>query len=102
MAKQTVTKVRTKPRTGIGQALERARAQQAATAKSPQAALSRRGRLRRFLHEVKVEMQKVTWPSRADVAQATSVVIVAVVIASVYIGVLDFIWSSIVKLVRLG
>lgn len=101
MAKQTATKVRSKPRSGLGAAMDRARTQQAAT-KSQQAPAARGNRLRRFLHEVRIEMGKVTWPSRAEVGQATSVVIVAVVIAAVYIGVLDFILSSLVKLVRLG
>ena len=31
-----------------------------------------------FLHEVRLEMRQVTWPSREDVASTTAVVIVAV------------------------
>ena len=58
--------------------------------------------VRRYLREVKIEMGKVTWPSRPEVVQSTSVVIVAVAIAAAYIGLLDLIWSSLVKLVRLG
>ena len=60
------------------------------------------GRLPRFLREVRVEMGKVTWPSRAELIQSTSVVVVAVLIAAAYIGLLDFVWSSLVHLVRLG
>ncbi len=101
MAKETATKVTTKPRAGLGAAMSRARSQQAAT-KAQTAQAPRGNRFRRYLREVKVEMSKVTWPNRAEVVQATSVVIVAVVIAAAYIGALDFIWSSIVKLVRLG
>lgn len=101
MAKNTATKVGSKPRTGLGAAVSRARSQQA-VAKSGQAQAPRGNRLRRYLREVKVEMSKVTWPNRTEVGQATSVVIVAVVIASAYIGVLDVIWSNIVRLVRLG
>lgn len=101
MAKETATKVSTKPRSGLSAVMSRARSQQA-VAKAQQAQAPKGNRLRRFLREVKVEMSKVTWPGRAEVVQATSVVIVAVVIAAAYIGALDFIWSSIVKLVRLG
>src|SRR5262245_54013458 len=35
-------------------------------------------RWREFLHEVRLEMRQVTWPSRDDVVATTSVVIVAV------------------------
>lgn len=104
MARETATKTTQKPRTGIGSAIGRARAAQQAPAKTvaQQGSVSAWGRLKRYLREVKVEMGKVTWPARKEVAQATSVVLVAVVIASAYIGVLDLIWSYIVKLVRLG
>ena len=39
---------------------------------------SRPQRWREFLHEVRVEMRQVTWPSRRDVIATTGVVIVAV------------------------
>jgi preprotein translocase subunit SecE len=35
-------------------------------------------RFRQFLHEVRVEMDKVSWPSRQDVISTTVVVIVTV------------------------
>jgi preprotein translocase subunit SecE len=60
------------------------------------------GRTRTFLREVRVEMKKVTWPPRKEIITSTGVVIAAVVIASVYIGVWDFIWNTIVRLVGLG
>jgi preprotein translocase subunit SecE len=60
------------------------------------------GRIRTFFREVKIEMSKVTWPPRRELLQATGVVIIAVVIAAVYIGVFDFIWNIIVRSVGLG
>jgi preprotein translocase subunit SecE len=60
------------------------------------------GRVRTFFREVKVELSKVTWPPRKELLTATGVVIVAVVIAGVYIGVFDFIWNIIVRSVGLG
>jgi preprotein translocase subunit SecE len=60
------------------------------------------GRTRTFFREVKIEMSKVTWPARRELLQATGVVIIAVIIAGVYIGVFDFIWNVIVRAVGLG
>lgn len=60
------------------------------------------GKLRTFLREVWMELGKVTWPSRADLVQATMVVMVAVAISAAYIGVWDLIWSQLVNLVKLG
>ena len=39
---------------------------------------------RSFLHEVRVEMRQVTWPSRDDVMSTTAVVIVAVAFFALY------------------
>ncbi len=47
----------------------------------------------KFIHDVRVEMGKVTWPTRKDLAQSTLVVLVAVAIATVYTGVLDFVFD---------
>jgi preprotein translocase subunit SecE len=41
-------------------------------------------RLREYLHEVRVEMHQVTWPSREDVISTTVVVIVAVAFFGVF------------------
>lgn len=49
--------------------------------------------MRKFLHDVRVEMGKVTWPTRKDLAQSTLVVLVAVAIATAYTGVLDFVFD---------
>ncbi len=56
----------------------------------------------RFLREVRNEMTKVTWPPRQELIQATMVVLVAIAIAASYIGLLDLVWSTLVKLARLG
>jgi preprotein translocase subunit SecE len=41
-------------------------------------------RLRQFLHEVRVEMRQVNWPSRQDVWSTTIVVIVTVTFFGLY------------------
>jgi len=60
------------------------------------------GRLRTFLREVRIEMSKVTWPPRKELITSTGVVLVAVIIAGVYIGVWDFIWNLMVRAIGLG
>lgn len=60
------------------------------------------GRVRTFLREVRVEMSKVTWPPRKELITSTGVVMVAVIIAGIYIGVWDFLWNLIVRAVNLG
>jgi preprotein translocase subunit SecE len=46
-------------------------------------------RWRGFLHEVRVEMRQVTWPSRHDVIVTTFVVIVAVAFFGVFFFATD-------------
>ena len=53
----------------------------------------------KFLRDVRVEMGKVTWPTRKDLAQSTLVVLVAVAIAAVYTFALDQTFSQIVDAV---
>ena len=53
------------------------------------------GNAREFLHDVRVEMKQVTWPSREDVISTTWVVIATVAFFGVFLEVVD-------KLVQLG
>jgi preprotein translocase subunit SecE len=43
-----------------------------------------------FLHDVRVEMKQVTWPSREDVFSTTWVVIAAVGFFGVFLAVVDW------------
>jgi preprotein translocase subunit SecE len=43
----------------------------------------------KFLREVRLEMKKVTWPTRKEVTGSTSVVIVTVIIVAIYLGIVD-------------
>jgi preprotein translocase subunit SecE len=56
-------------------------------------------RLRNYLGETRVEMKKVTWPTKGELKDATRVVIVATLLLTVFIGIIDQILSNIVKLV---
>lgn len=53
----------------------------------------------KFLHDVRVELRKVTWPTRKELTQSTIVVLVAVGIATLYTFVLDTAFSRFVDLV---
>jgi preprotein translocase subunit SecE len=50
-----------------------------------------------FFKEVKVEMKKVTWPTRDELKDSTKLVIIASVVVSVFIGVVDNILSFIIR-----
>jgi len=44
---------------------------------------------REFLHDVRVEMKQVTWPSREDVVATTGVVIATVFFFGVFLWIVD-------------
>ena len=46
-------------------------------------------RVRAFFKDVRVEIGKVSWPTRNELRDSTVVVIVTVLIVSVFIGVVD-------------
>jgi preprotein translocase subunit SecE len=52
-----------------------------------------------FLREVKIELKKVTWPSRKQTIGSTVVVIVIVIIISLFLGVVDLGLSSLIRVV---
>ena len=67
--------------------------------KEPGAIRRRFDRAVQFLREVKIELKKVTWPSRKQTLGSTVVVIVLVLIVSVFLGVVDVALSSLVRVV---
>jgi len=52
-----------------------------------------------FLREVKVELKKVTWPSRKQTIGSTVVVIALVMLISLFLGVVDIGLSSLIRIV---
>jgi preprotein translocase subunit SecE len=52
-----------------------------------------------FLREVKIELKKVTWPTRKQTMGSTLVVIVLVMIISVFLGIVDMGLSALVRVV---
>jgi preprotein translocase subunit SecE len=50
-----------------------------------------------FFAETKQELNKVTWPSKDEVYQATLVVIITTFLIAFYIGVIDFFLSAVMR-----
>ena len=53
--------------------------------------------VREFLKDVRVESSKVSWPTRAELRDSTIVVIVAVLLVSFFVGVVDFILQFVMR-----
>ena len=53
----------------------------------------------RYLRETRGELRKVTWPTRDEVWVSTIVVVATSVIAAVYTGVFDAMWSALTNVV---
>lgn len=54
---------------------------------------------KQFFREVRIELKKVTWPSRKETLASTSVVLVLVFLIAVYLGAVDIILSRALKLI---
>jgi preprotein translocase subunit SecE len=54
-------------------------------------------RLRTFLREVVAETKKVTWPSKQEVLNTTTVVIIASVIFGLYLYAWDWVFLKVVN-----
>jgi preprotein translocase subunit SecE len=54
--------------------------------------------VRQFLREVRVELSKVTWPTRKDTIASTSVVLVIVILIAAFLGIVDLGLSKLMRL----
>jgi preprotein translocase subunit SecE len=52
-----------------------------------------------FLREVRIELKKVTWPSRSQTIGSTVVVLILVMIISFFLGLVDIGLSGLVRLI---
>ncbi|HPR39794.1 MAG TPA: preprotein translocase subunit SecE [Oscillospiraceae bacterium] len=55
-------------------------------------------RLKRFFKDINGEIKKIVWPNRRQVINNTGVVVVAVVISSVFISLIDYFFGLVTKL----
>jgi preprotein translocase subunit SecE len=56
-----------------------------------------RERVLDFFREVRGEFRRITWPSRPEVIGLTALVLLIIVLLSIYVGLLDFIFQLLVK-----
>jgi len=56
-------------------------------------------KVKQFLKEVKIELKKVVWPTRKDTIASTSVVIILVIIIAIFLGLVDFGLSKIIRVI---
>jgi preprotein translocase subunit SecE len=54
--------------------------------------------IRQFFKEFRIEMKKVSWPTRKEIVASTGVVLVVVLIVSFYLGAADLLFSKLLKL----
>jgi preprotein translocase subunit SecE len=54
------------------------------------------GRVSRFFRDMRGETKKIVWPSKKQIMNNTAVVLVVVVISSLFVGALDFIFTWVV------
>ncbi|MFP4083606.1 MAG: preprotein translocase subunit SecE [Desulfonatronovibrio sp.] len=52
-----------------------------------------------YLEEVKGELKKVTWPTRKETLTTGLAVVILVIVISVYLGVIDFGLSRLVRVI---
>jgi preprotein translocase subunit SecE len=52
---------------------------------------------RQFLAEAKIELKKVTWPTRKELLSTTAVVILLVLLVAFFLGIVDF---GLVKIIK--
>jgi preprotein translocase subunit SecE len=53
----------------------------------------------RYLRETSAELKKVTWPARRDALQLTVLVLIVVVISSIVLGSLDYIFAQVIRFI---
>ncbi|MBI5966986.1 MAG: preprotein translocase subunit SecE [Deltaproteobacteria bacterium] len=53
--------------------------------------------MQQFFREVRVELKKVTWPSRKETIASTSVVLVTVILVAFFLGIVDLGLSRLIR-----
>ena len=54
-------------------------------------------KISKFFTEAKIELKKVTWPSKDEVKGSTIVVLTITGLLGIYIGAVDFVLSNVIK-----
>jgi preprotein translocase subunit SecE len=56
-------------------------------------------RVQRFFHDIRIELKKVTWPSRRELLVYTGVVITVILVIGVFFWILDTGFTALLKLI---
>jgi len=56
-------------------------------------------KIKAYLSETRIEIKKVTWPTIAEIKESTRVVIVATLLLTAFIGIVDQVLSRVLQLV---
>ena len=56
-------------------------------------------KVKSFLESVKIELGKVTWPTRKETVATTGVVVVIIFLISIYLGVCDLVLAKLMRLI---
>jgi preprotein translocase subunit SecE len=54
-------------------------------------------RLIEFLKEARAELGKVSWPTRKELSESTVLVIVSVILVTIFIGAVDFVFNKLLQ-----
>jgi len=54
-------------------------------------------KIKQFYLEARGELKKVTWPTRQQTISATWVVIIMTIVIAIFLGLVDFVLSSLIK-----
>lgn len=60
---------------------------------------SRSNPITRLVRETSGELRKVTWPTRQDAAQLTVLVLAVVLLSSMFLGLLDFLFRELMAFI---
>ncbi len=60
---------------------------------------SRSNPITRLVRETTGELRKVTWPTRQDATQLTILVLVVVILSSLFLGLLDFLFRELMAFI---
>jgi preprotein translocase subunit SecE len=56
-------------------------------------------KIKQFLKEFRIEMKKVSWPSRKEIIASTWVVLIVVIVMSFYLGLADLVFSKLLRII---
>ena len=94
---ETAKKVAIKPTAVKPSKLKKAETAKKPVKKQAESRMAWVGTVREYLREVVYELRKVVWPSRKETMGSTAVVLVIVGLSAVFLGIVDFILSRLVR-----